>query len=311
MKKSIIVLCCLLGSFLACNKVEPSTDEIEYIEIGVRSFLENIDFSSEEPLTRAATSSNDAYGIQINLVTGNYGSSAYYYSGLYDDISLLKSIRLIKGRQYHIASCYIPNCKLYQPNVGKPGNYPFCPWPSENASFPYFEFNTDYYNSAVVFSGFSHDLIGGGWNGEATNVDYYVYSTRDYVAEEGKTLDIKYKRYNADLTINFVKDEVQYDKIKVTYEGFYGTTTNTIALTNGEGQFKLTNVMLMYEHEEEERRIIVSTEDGSHVFYDGMVTLKRNKNRIYSIRLSPATIDAGIVISYDDSTSTDEDSGEL
>ena len=61
MKKSIIVLCCLLGSFLACNKVEPSTDEIEYIEIGVRSFLENIDFSSEEPLTRAATSSNDAY----------------------------------------------------------------------------------------------------------------------------------------------------------------------------------------------------------------------------------------------------------
>lgn len=304
MKKYIAIFVLLTAALCACSK-EASVTEPEYVEISVRSFIEGIELTSESPLTRTCGSSYDAYGIQINTGDG----TKPYYSGLYDDISLCKSIRLIKGERYWINSVYIPNAKKYQSGIGKPGNYPFCPWPSENTrTFSKFEFNKDYYNSVINFEGFSHDLLGAGYNGATRDVDYYIFTIRGYVAEEGKSLDINYLRYNADLTINFVGG-AEYDKVKVSTEDTY--YCKTISLTNGEGQYTIPNHMIFYLRGEEDIRIIVSTEDGNTIFYDGNVQFKRNTHRVYTLSLDPRSSDTDITVSYEDTSTDSEDMGTL
>lgn len=307
MKKIFIFLSVIAVSCSCSKDAMQRVDEPEYIDVSVRGLIDNIELVSESPLVRSCNESYDAYGIQIS--TGEYGTYPYY-SGLYDDISLCKTIKLVRGERYHINSVYIPNAKKYQPYIGRPGNYPFCPWPSEDThKFPKFEFNKDYYNSEVAFDGFSHQLLGCGYNGNTRDVDYYVYTNDNYVAEVDKPLDINYTRYNADITINLVKGNTQYNKVKVTAEDNY--YNKVVTLSEGSGQYVITNHMLFYLFEEEEMRIIVASEDGKDLFYDGKICFKRNKNREYTLTLNPKSSDTDVTVSFNEYTNDNEDMGTL
>jgi len=308
MKKFVYFIAIAIIALCACSKIdEPTTSKVEYVEVSVEALVNGVKLVSETPLTRAATSSNDVYGIQI-FRQNDWGQT--YFCGIYDDITLLDKIKFVKGETYGIYSTYIPNAKSYIENIGTTdyAARPFClildysGYYNQNALV----FNEGYYaiNVRKRMEAFAES------NPNMPDKDIYMCVNTEFVANENASLELDYLRYNANLVLNFTTSVNNINKVKVTCSEDYWS--KTIDIINGQGVYEITNYALNHwQHTEPSLRFVISNEDKSEIFYDGDITLKRNVTRTYEVNLDNIGTDSDVVVSYENTGFTEENGGAL
>jgi len=302
MKKSILLLI-TLSLFCSCNKeIANSENDVEYVEVSVKTLYEGLTLTGEEPFTKAETSSNDVWGIQI-YSDDNWSLS--YFCAIYDDISLLKTIKLIKGKKYGIYASYVPNAKTFLTGIGTTAQtaMPFQVSPHIDRKM---EYNIEYYTA--VSGDIAIQCTACNLYSNFFCKDRYIYVNSEYIATENGEINLDFKRYNASIVINLHGEGNK--SVKVTSPDT--RLNNVITLINGEGVYEVTNYAI--EHFECELyyiRFKFTSEDNSEIYFDGDIELKRNTKRIYDLNIIPQGEDVPVSVGYEQTPNNDENMGSL
>lgn len=96
---------------ISCNKAEPSDTKCEEITVSLKL---NGDFDAvvdQEPISKASTSSDDAYGINVYYDKESNGATDDLYAyGLFDNTSDM-SITLLSGHKYKVCCTLVKDAK--------------------------------------------------------------------------------------------------------------------------------------------------------------------------------------------------------
>lgn len=96
---------------ISCNKAEPSDTKCEEITVSLKL---NGDFDAvvdQEPMSKASTSSDDAYGINVYYDKESNGATDDLYAyGLFDNTSDM-SITLLSGHKYKVCCTLVKDAK--------------------------------------------------------------------------------------------------------------------------------------------------------------------------------------------------------
>lgn len=102
--RKILLALTFAVAFIACEKVESVKISNESKDCIVSIVPECEISTSETPMTKAATSSNDLYAVQV------YKDGGYFAFGVFDDPSKM-NLNLKQGGKYHIRMCLVRNAK--------------------------------------------------------------------------------------------------------------------------------------------------------------------------------------------------------
>jgi hypothetical protein len=317
MKRILYAVMLLLGMSIVAScekeKGKENENENEYVLVGCNVSYENLEFVSEEPMTKA-TEPNAIYAIQVREYDSDIFTAHSYCYGFYDDISSLE-IRFKKNHKYLIHMDYFPNGKNELVYNGLDYGSPIERVP-RNLNTP-IEFNKIVYDT-------NHELGTIGSAAIATNeygaiqyylpINRYMYINSAFIPKDNTPLSVLFLRMNAGLTIKLEKVEgFDFDTVQL-YESDFSPTYEA-DVKNGETEIKVPLIALWGEWDcIPELRTIqykIGTKENPALFYQGDIELKRNTMRTYTIKLETDETVNPMSISYENSEYSQDDGGYL
>lgn len=304
-----LLLVLSLFAVLSCEKQSKQNpqEEDEYVSVRFNVSYENVGFVSDEPLSKAVEP-NALYGICVREYQEGHENDIHnsdkYCFGLYDDISQLV-IQFKRNRKYFIRMRYFPNGKNelpYRDNSFSP--LQVNPWHLVE-QIP--ALNTITYSSSLDLAYIA--------DGTKQPYDSYMYWNESFIPVDNTPLPVRFLRMNAGLTFKLEKvDGFDYNVVQVRDCNWDIVYSANVA--NGDTQIVIEKLSLGYSTWGEgglpelyNNEFEIGTPDNPSLFFKGVLQLKRNTMRTYSVKMeSDITINA-MSISYEDGTFNEDNGG--
>lgn len=295
----ISVIACAMFMF-SCERFDIETEvpvsQEEFVTIDFAVGAEGLVFVGEEPLTKAA-GSTDLYGfsfLEYEDFEHNCWTHHEYCYGLFDNISDL-TVKFRKGYHYLFTMVYIPDGKNIIEKKGIEYGLPFSRWPHIAVSEE-IPLNTVIYDTenTMGWLGGSFDTYDYGRCYHAP-FDYYVYKDWDFVPKSDEKVSIELKHGNAGITFYYNKvDGFDYDEVVVSFVNEPWTYTTKIdegdanklvipLITVADSSTPFLNHFCDYDCVE----VVIGTREEPALFYRGKLGLTPNVMKKYDVFLRP------------------------
>lgn len=302
--------------FASCEKEQgkENENENEFVLVGCNVSYENLEFVSEEPMTKA-TEPNAIYAIQVREYDSDIYTAHSYCYGFYDDISSLE-IRFKRNHKYQILMDYFPNGKNEIYKSGNDYGAPFTRIPqnlSTPITFNKIEYSTDHDLGYICGAGIATEEYHS-MQGYYLPLTRYMYINPEFIPKDNSPLSVYFLRMNAGLTIKLEKVEgFDFDKVQLFESEF--SPVYEADVKNGQTEIKVPSITLWGEWDcIPELRTIqykIGTKENPALFYQGDIELKRNTMRTYTIKLETDETVNPMSVSYEDKEFEQDDKGYL
>lgn len=311
MKKIILAFIAVSSlCFFSCTKQETLSDNVEYIEVPIKSFINGIELIEETPITKGSETNTDMWAINV-VQNENYNYSNYCH-GIFDDGTLSTTIKFIKGKRYWVTAVYVTDIKNelgYLAGTQKLDGMPFCVNPTNGLDY------ISPVNKIVYDGGYVNMDSGFRYPHLYLDKKFYRYSDEWYYPSEDNPLRLEYKLKNMGLKLLFEKEEgYEYDYVNVTFADTWqhnpSPLNKKINLVNGCGEYNIPNVGIG-TYEGNAIYLSIGTDDDLKYFFFGTVDLKCGKTCVYSIKLKPQGSDIGVGMVFPEDEMAEEDMGNI
>ncbi len=197
--KKYIYLFIIAFTIVGCSQDETNIKQEDKI-ITVSVKLNGEISSSESPITRTGTESQDLIGIAVYTWNGSYYSNRFAY-GLFDNLNDV-NINLKAGRKYKFICTLIKDAKnkLYNYTGSSSRTcYPF--WGTLNGT--YYKLNDPFTYNDTFSSSLSNDAVTTGYNTNncCANIDRFYGELEDYSPTVDGVVNINLKRVSFGLQV--------------------------------------------------------------------------------------------------------------
>lgn len=276
--------------------------------------------TSESPLARAETESNDLYGVQVYRKKnsyGSYGSYDYFANGLFDNVGDI-NINLLEGSTYKFEVVLVKKGKdlIHEPENGL--RYPFYRGSSSSVTINSFSDTSNYRDNALHYGMISTSEYSSG-NVKYPEADWYYGELENYTptVNGAVEIDLKHTVFGLQYEVTGITDGTVSVTIRNSERSFFSNSSIAEDYTSEEkiiAFYDTYNAWQYADNYTENLTVKVSWTRGVGVVQDlgsKAIQVKRNVMNVVRIKLGAEDGSATFGITTEDDTSMETESVDI